>query len=754
MNSRGQASTTFRFFIYAIVVLAVIALIYTFFIVKPGDPVEEMGKAIAYSQSNLGKSYTKEVFFPLDFSVSAERSLDDSMRNVSFHCFDTTVCGKVLDVTPKRVTSLKEGVVKITSRCNYAYTVFECKIYFGLPPAQSSIGEAEIPAVVDAAAQEPKIEIKITNIGSQTAANVFLTVELYKKELVDNEDRELLYSEMPVTEFVETLAPNEERSFSVPLKINRNGEFVVRYRVEGLESGYEEGKAEFKVVNAPEEQICFVSNIGETYLSIDRGLCETQFFCSGCETAAECAYKWQLTEPEGGFEPVTTDYTIITYEPYENGKCTIEGGIDSGNQPVDGGQGTAGSKQQLVINNEPLIKPVQEQLQKIIPSKDTLLNKAEQYDEIIQQHSNGIDPNIVKGMIAAESSFVPTKISNDNQHYGLMQVSKDILGDSFDKWQDPAVNIDKGTEYLKDKVIPTIEKYDCGDEPIAGIGVSKEMALSIGAYNSGPNRDSYKNCEVPPIDETENHIPKVIANYSIFAGTEQEVLKQPIPEIQQPENPDTSEPPEPSTPDTGQPDEPTPDATPPDTQEPETPAPTEPIPQEPVPTTPQTPPILAAGWIWPVKLMQVNSCYGYRPYLGKDFHGGVDMPVPQNTPVMAVDDGVVYIAKAEKCKTGFGNCVVVKHSANLFSSYNHLEKIIAKEGGVVKKGDLIGLSGNSGGNYGYHLHIAVFTNQADVQIGVKGKNPICSFPESLISQLKFTGTNCKPPYPDPKTNGC
>ena len=37
--------------------------------------------------------------------------------------------------------------------------------------------------VVDAAAQEPKIEIKITNIGSQTAANVFLTVELYKKEL-------------------------------------------------------------------------------------------------------------------------------------------------------------------------------------------------------------------------------------------------------------------------------------------------------------------------------------------------------------------------------------------------------------------------------------------------------------------------------------------------------------------------------------------------------------------------------------------
>ena len=226
MNSKGQANTTFRFFIYAIVVVAIIALIYNFFIVKPLDPIDEMKKAIAYSQSNLGKAYTKEVLFPDDFSVSAERSLDDSLTNVSFHCFDTSVCGKLLDATPKRITTLKDGIVKITTRCDYAFTIFECKVYFGLPPAQTIVEKAVIPELIDVSAQEPKFNVEIRNTGNQTAAKVFLSIELYKKEIIENEEKELLYSDLPTTEFIETLAPTETKSFSIPLKISDNGNFV------------------------------------------------------------------------------------------------------------------------------------------------------------------------------------------------------------------------------------------------------------------------------------------------------------------------------------------------------------------------------------------------------------------------------------------------------------------------------------------------------------------------------------------------
>ena len=547
MNNRGQANSVFRLLIYAIIAAVLILLAYNFFIVKPVDASQEIRDGIAYSQANLGKAYTKEVFFPKDFSISAERSLDNSQTNVSFQCLDTTVCGKFLDVTPKRATALKEGISKITTRCDYAFTVFSCRVYFGLPPAQVAIEKSEIPAAINLEKESPVFKVQIRNIGKQTGANVFLGVELYKKELIENEEKELLYSESPSVQFMETLAPNEAKSFSIPLKINDNGDFVLKYRVEGVDSGYQQGKAEFKVTGAQEKQSCIIGNVGETTLSIERNRCETQFICNGCTTASECAYKWQKQEPEGDFTPVTTDFAITSFEPYANGTCVADS--TSGNQASAGGQ------------------------------------------EITQQ------------------SQTPS-----NQ------------------------------------------------------------------------------------------------------GTQQPPQTQPT-----------------GTQDT-------------DTQ---TQQPSQPQQQN------NNPPIQGNGWIWPVNLMEVNSCFGARPYLGSgNFHGGIDMPVGKGTPVMAVDNGTAIRTGSENCGTGFGNCVVVQHSNGTYSSYNHLEKALVKVGDNVTKGQVVALSDSTGNSTGDHLHFAVFTSAADVQVGARGKNPMCFFSESVKSTLTFTGINCKAPYPDPKTYGC
>ena len=792
MNERGQVSSSFRLFVYAIVVLAIILLVYNLFIIQPSDPLQEMKKSIAYSQANPGKSYTKEIFFPEGFSVSATGSLDDTQTNVSFRCDDTRICGKGIDATPKRDSSLGAATMDVTTRCVYEYGIFECKAYFGLPPAQAMVSETEVPGFVDLEHGKPTVNIEVTNSGMQTAAHAFLSVELYKKELVQNQETEILYSSVPATEFIETLGPGETKSFAIPLDITHNGDFVARYKFEGIDSGYDEGMKRFSVVGAEKLQFCFATTVGNSFLNVNENICETQFFCNGCPSASECAFAWQKTEPEGGFVPVTTDYSILAYEPYDNGKCSpdpapennggsgsatgsgdvgTDGGAGSGvsgsgsndGSGTDTGSGTgtdAGSGtgtgsgngdgsavtfEQLLIDSKPISQLVAAELQRIKENGENIAatEKAKQFETDIQQRSNGMDVALIKGIIATESFFNPKAVSSTGCCYGLMQVSEENLrgtgypslnqNDVFLQWQDPATNIDRGTDLFQRRVLPEISKYNCGNAVMQGSGVSRTVALAIGAYNSGDGKVEYKSCEAPNLSETKNYIPRVLAFYQVFKDAEQATVQAP---------PETSTPQEPAAQPVENPDVP-------ETQNPESGQ------EQGVGDAVQQPPVSNA-WAWPVGVKEVNSCFGYRPYLGRgNLHGGIDMAVPKNTQVKAVAKGVVVRVAEEGTNSGFGRFVVIKHAPNLFSSYNHLEKTLVKEGQGIEQGTIVGLSGNSGGNYGYHLHLAVFISENDLQIGARGRNPVCYFPQSLVSSLTFTGRNCvQPEYPDPRTNGC
>jgi len=85
-------------------------------------------------------------------------------------------------------------------------------------------------------------------------------------------------------------------------------------------------------------------------------------------------------------------------------------------------------------------------------------------------------------------------------------------------------------------------------------------------------------------------------------------------------------------------------------------------------------------------------------------HQGLDFAVGPGTPVHAINDGVVLLARPLFFE---GNCVVIDHGQGLLSLYLHLSEFKVKEGEEVHSGDLIALSGGTGRASGPHLHLAI-----------------------------------------------
>jgi murein DD-endopeptidase MepM/ murein hydrolase activator NlpD len=101
---------------------------------------------------------------------------------------------------------------------------------------------------------------------------------------------------------------------------------------------------------------------------------------------------------------------------------------------------------------------------------------------------------------------------------------------------------------------------------------------------------------------------------------------------------------------------------------------------------------------------------GFGPR-GNRFHAGVDYPAPMGTAVFAAGDGVVsFVGPAD----GFGNLVVVQHSAGVTTFYGHLSKFLVAVGKRVSRGTPLGLVGMTGDATGPHLHFEVRVRDASV----------------------------------------
>jgi murein DD-endopeptidase MepM/ murein hydrolase activator NlpD len=108
---------------------------------------------------------------------------------------------------------------------------------------------------------------------------------------------------------------------------------------------------------------------------------------------------------------------------------------------------------------------------------------------------------------------------------------------------------------------------------------------------------------------------------------------------------------------------------------------------------------------------RIISGFGVRThpiYRIKKVHTGLDIEAKIGTPVYAAGDGVVKFAGVRS--NGYGTHIDVDHGYGFETKYAHLSRLNVKMGQKVKRGDLIGYTGNSGLSKGPHLHYEILKN--------------------------------------------
>ena len=110
-------------------------------------------------------------------------------------------------------------------------------------------------------------------------------------------------------------------------------------------------------------------------------------------------------------------------------------------------------------------------------------------------------------------------------------------------------------------------------------------------------------------------------------------------------------------------------------------------------------------------LTRVASGYGMRlhpVYKTYRMHTGMDFTAPIGSDIYCTGDGVVK--KTERSGRGYGNHVIVDHGYGYETIYAHMSQINVRQGQKVKRGDILGVVGNSGTSTGPHLHYEVVKN--------------------------------------------
>jgi murein DD-endopeptidase MepM/ murein hydrolase activator NlpD len=105
---------------------------------------------------------------------------------------------------------------------------------------------------------------------------------------------------------------------------------------------------------------------------------------------------------------------------------------------------------------------------------------------------------------------------------------------------------------------------------------------------------------------------------------------------------------------------------------------------------------------WPVK-GRIIAGFGQRPNGAQN--DGINLAVPEGTPVKAADDGVVAYAGNEL--KGYGNLVLIRHSNGYVSAYANASELTVKRGDSVKRGQVIAHAGQTGNVTSPQLHFEI-----------------------------------------------
>jgi murein DD-endopeptidase MepM/ murein hydrolase activator NlpD len=113
----------------------------------------------------------------------------------------------------------------------------------------------------------------------------------------------------------------------------------------------------------------------------------------------------------------------------------------------------------------------------------------------------------------------------------------------------------------------------------------------------------------------------------------------------------------------------------------------------------------------------IRSVFGPRrdPINGRPrFHKGIDIAVPQGTPIQAAAAGRVVFSGVNK---GYGNMVMLEHADGRRTLYAHAEALFVKVGDTVGAGQTIAAVGSTGHSTGPHVHF-------EIRVGDQAVNPL------------------------------
>jgi murein DD-endopeptidase MepM/ murein hydrolase activator NlpD len=114
----------------------------------------------------------------------------------------------------------------------------------------------------------------------------------------------------------------------------------------------------------------------------------------------------------------------------------------------------------------------------------------------------------------------------------------------------------------------------------------------------------------------------------------------------------------------------------------------------------------AAGGIpsfrWPVK-GRIIAGFGAKSNGAQN--DGINLAVPEGTPIKAADDGVVAYAGSEL--KGYGNLVLIRHSNGYVSAYANASELLVKRGDTIKRGQVIAHAGQTGNVTSPQLHFEI-----------------------------------------------
>jgi murein DD-endopeptidase MepM/ murein hydrolase activator NlpD len=105
---------------------------------------------------------------------------------------------------------------------------------------------------------------------------------------------------------------------------------------------------------------------------------------------------------------------------------------------------------------------------------------------------------------------------------------------------------------------------------------------------------------------------------------------------------------------------------------------------------------------WPVRGKVIT---GYGAKTNGKSNDGINLAVPEGTPVKASEDGVVAYSGNEL--KGYGNLILVRHSNGYVTAYAHASELLVKRGDTIKRGQIIAKSGQSGEVSSPQLHFEI-----------------------------------------------